>query len=64
VSRAHPVQEIIDHHLKNGMQPPEFRKIRGKPDEPSGMEWWVKVSGVWMHACRIGRRQFVDGREL
>lgn len=62
--RRHPVQEIIDHHLKRGETPPVFRDVGGKPSDPNGMSWWVQVRGVWSHVLLLGKRQFVDGRLL
>lgn len=62
--RAHPVQKIIDHHLKRGKPPPEFRQIQGRPDVPGGISWWVKTGELWSHVIFQGKRQFVDGREL
>lgn len=64
--RKHPVQAIIEHHLKNGMTPPVFRKIRGAPHHNSGMSWWIhsEPGGHWSHVTFLGDRQFVDGVEL
>lgn len=64
--KRHPVQVIIDHHLKHGLEPPEFRDIGGTPDGPNGISWWVRITvrGAWAHVLFMGKRQFVDGVEL
>lgn len=60
--RRHPVQEIIEHYLRKGEQPPEFRKISGKPYDSAGMSWFVKTKGIWSHVVFQGKLQFIDGR--
>jgi len=64
--RKHPVQKIIDRHLRNGLTPPEFADIGGEPHHCSGMSWWVRITpkGAWSHFCIMGKREFVDGVEL